>query len=325
MKFGVLQFFSWPNRRGELSVVYQRAMDRIQIMDQTGFDAVWLAEHHFSTYSVCPSVHIMATHIAGKTRNLRIGTAVSLAAFYHPLRLAEEVALLDQLTGGRINWGAGRGFDRKEMEIFDVDVAESRDRFQENVDVVLTAWSSDRFSYQGRFSSFNDVEVLPKPLQQSLPFWVAATSPDAVRWAGEKGYAILMDPHASCSDLGAKYCLYQKTLSESGHNNSQDTPMARLLAIADEDEQAEQIARAGSQWMFGSYFNQDKGGSDAAQSSEKRLQDYVENTVIWGRPERVADRLLELEEEISLNYLMAAPLSHASFTKFVDEVMPRIS
>ncbi len=107
MKFGVLQFFSWPERRVPLETVYKRAFDRIQIMDEGGYDAVWLAEHHFNSYSICPSVHIMGMHVASMTKNLRIGTAVSLAAFYHPLRLAEEVALLDVLTQGRVNWGAG--------------------------------------------------------------------------------------------------------------------------------------------------------------------------------------------------------------------------
>jgi hypothetical protein len=86
MKAGVLQFFSWPKRRVSLETVYERALERIEIMDTTGYDAVWLAEHHFSTYSVCPSVHLMGTHVAARTTNLRIGTAVSLAAFYHPLR-----------------------------------------------------------------------------------------------------------------------------------------------------------------------------------------------------------------------------------------------
>ena len=131
MKFGVLQFFSWPGRRVPLATVYDRALDRIRIMDQGGYDAVWLAEHHFSTYSVCPSVHIMGMHAADITRNLRIGTGVSLAAFYHPLRLAEEVALLDNLSGGRVNWGAGRGFDATEMRVFGVERDESYDRFRE--------------------------------------------------------------------------------------------------------------------------------------------------------------------------------------------------
>ena len=120
MKFGVLQFFSWPGRRVPLATVYERAFQRMEVMDKAGYDAVWLAEHHFSTYSVCPSVHIMGTHIAAHTKRLRIGTAVSLASFYHPLRLAEEVALLDHVSGGRVNWGAGRGFDPTEHKIFGV-------------------------------------------------------------------------------------------------------------------------------------------------------------------------------------------------------------
>jgi len=98
MKLGVLQFFSWPERRVDLATVYARALQRIEIMDRTGYDAVWLAEHHFSSFSVCPSVHMVGTLAAARTKRLRIGTAVSLAPFYHPLRLAEEVALLDLLS-----------------------------------------------------------------------------------------------------------------------------------------------------------------------------------------------------------------------------------
>ena len=90
MKFGVLQFFSWPGRRGNLKDVYDRALERVHIMDQNGYDAVWIAEHHFSTYSVCPSIHMMGVQFAAHTQNLRIGTGVSLAAFYNPVRLAEE-------------------------------------------------------------------------------------------------------------------------------------------------------------------------------------------------------------------------------------------
>ncbi|MGH6972654.1 MAG: LLM class flavin-dependent oxidoreductase, partial [Caulobacteraceae bacterium] len=99
----MLQFFGWADRSIPLHTVYERALERFEVMDETGYDAVWLAEHHFSGYSVCPSVHMMATLAASRTRRMRIGTAVSLAPFYNPLRLAEEVALLDVLSGGRVN------------------------------------------------------------------------------------------------------------------------------------------------------------------------------------------------------------------------------
>src|SRR3712207_2243125 len=134
LRFGVLQFFSWPNRSVPLPTVYARALERIEIMDRSGgYDAVWLAEHHFNTYSVCPSVHIMGTHAAARTERLRIGTAVSLAPMYHPLRLAEEVALLDVLSGGRVNWGAGRGNDPTEFGVFGLDLDSSYAKFREHV------------------------------------------------------------------------------------------------------------------------------------------------------------------------------------------------
>ena len=180
MKVGVLQFFSWPERRVAIETVYERALQRIEIMDRTGYDAVWLAEHHFHSFSVCPSVHMMGVQVAARTRRLRIGTAVSLAAFYHPLRLAEEVALLDVLSGGRVNWGAGRGFDRTEFGAFGVPPEESAPRFQEAVDVVLRAWTTDRLTYEGKYFRCDGIEVLPKPLQRPHPpVWLAASSPDA--------------------------------------------------------------------------------------------------------------------------------------------------
>src|SRR2546429_6308473 len=109
MKIAVLQFFSWPERRVDLASVYARALQRIEIMDQSGYDAVWLAEHHFSSFSVCPSVHMVGVLAAARTKRLRIGTGVSLAPFYHPLRLAEVVALIAAFSGWRATWDAVPG------------------------------------------------------------------------------------------------------------------------------------------------------------------------------------------------------------------------
>ena len=150
-------------------------------------------------------------------KRVRIGMAVSLAAFYNPLRLAEEVAMIDVLSGGRVNWGAGRGFDRSEFEAFGVPVEESSDRFRECVEIVLASWRQERMSYQGRFWKYDGVEVLPKPLQSPHPpVWLAATSPDSIRRAGEGGYDILQDPHATHAEIGVKRELYYQVLREHG-------------------------------------------------------------------------------------------------------------
>ena len=324
MRFGVLQFFSWPERRVPLQEVYARALQRIDIMDRGGYDAVWLAEHHFSTYSVCPSVHLMGMHVADQTQHLRIGMGVSLAAFYHPLRLAEEVALLDNLSGGRVNWGAGRGFDRNEMENFSVSADDSYAKFREHVEIVRQAWQPGALTYHGRFNQFDAVEVLPKPLQDPMPVWIAASSEPAVQWAAQQGHAILMDPHSSHDELGAKRRLYQDTLAAAGHNHDLSIPMARLLAIADTDAEAEAVARAGAEWTVGGYASGKQGGPPSPLSPQERVERYVNEVIIHGSPDKVVDELQRLEATIGLDYLLASPLSHKTFLQLTDKVMPRL-
>jgi alkanesulfonate monooxygenase SsuD/methylene tetrahydromethanopterin reductase-like flavin-dependent oxidoreductase (luciferase family) len=325
MKFGVLQFFSWPGRRGELRQVYERGLERVRIMDANGYDAVWIAEHHFSTYSVCPSIHMMGAHFAANTKRLRIGTGVSLAAFYNPLRLAEEVALLDVLSGGRVNWGAGSGFDATEFRAFGIDRNDRYPQFRENVDIVIKAWAAERLTYRGRYHCFEDIEVLPKPLQDPIPVWMAASSVDSIRWAAEEGFSILMDPHSSMSDIAAKQKVYRETLVEHGHEpEGRDLPVARLLAIAPTDDQAREVAEAGAQWTTGSYV---KNPLALKKQDNERdpVRRYVDEIILWGSPARVADQLREQQEEGHLNYLLCAPLSNQSFRLFTDEVLPRIA
>ena len=320
MKFGILQFFSWPGRRTELSTVYQRAVERIEIMDHNGYDAVWLTEHHFTDYSVCPSIPVLGTYAAARTKNIRIGTGVCLAGFYHPLRLAEEIALLDTLSGGRVNWGAGRGFDMNEFKAFGVPIEESHARFRETVDIVVKAWTNDRLTYEGEFFSFDNVEVLPKPLQQPHPpVWTAASSPGAIEWAASAGHSILMDPHSTHAELGNKWELYRDTLQRHDYSiEGRQTPMARLLAIAATEEKATEVARQGAQWLVDTYVPPEMYGDGDP------VQRYVDNVVIHGTPERVVDELARLNEEIHLDYIIGAPLSHESFMQFTDYVLPRM-
>jgi alkanesulfonate monooxygenase SsuD/methylene tetrahydromethanopterin reductase-like flavin-dependent oxidoreductase (luciferase family) len=321
MKVGVLQFFGWADRSIPLPVIYQRAIERFEIMDRGGYDAVWLAEHHFSSFSVCPSVHMMATMAAARTQRLRIGAAVSLAPFYHPLRLAEEVALLDVLSGGRVNWGAGRGFARLEFEAFGIPVEESAERFRETVEVVLAAWRSEKISHQGHFFRFEDIEVLPRPLQQPHPpVWMAATSEGAIDWAAGRGFSILMDPHCTHADLAAKRVRYGERMAAAGHAaEGRDIPMARLIAVAETEARAEAVARRGAQWTVGSYI---RGGAPAGVDPVER---YVNEVILHGTPERLVDQIQALQETAQLNYLLCAPLSQESFTLLTDRVLPRVA
>ena len=329
MKIGVLQFFSWPERRVELAAVYARALQRIEIMDQSGYDAVWLAEHHFSGFSVCPSVHMMGTLAAARTTRLRIGTGVSLAPFYHPLRLAEEVALLDVLSGGRVNWGAGRGFARVEFENFGVPPEESAARFRETVEIVLRAWTQEKLSFAGTHFNFHDVEVLPKPLQQPHPpVWMAATSEAALEWAAARGFSILMDPHASAREIGRKRRFYGERLAAAGFSlDGRDLPVARLVALAETTPRAAEVARRGAQWIVDSYFgatHRPVGIADPNVPGTDPVERYLDEVILHGTPDAVLDQILRLREEIGLDYLLCAPLSHQTFVMLTEEILPRL-
>jgi alkanesulfonate monooxygenase SsuD/methylene tetrahydromethanopterin reductase-like flavin-dependent oxidoreductase (luciferase family) len=334
VKLGVLQFFSWPGRKTPIEKVYQRALERIEIMDRTGYDAVWLAEHHFNSFSVCPSVTMMGTQIAERTERLRIGTAGTLAGLHHPLHLAEQLAFLDVMSNGRLNWGAARGFDATEFRAFGVERQESAERFREHVLAVLAAWSEERASFEGKYVSFDGIELLPKPAQQPRPpTWMAVSSPPAISWAAEQGFPILMDPHSSHVEIARKRAIWADGFAAAGHDpDAHDIPIARLLAIANTDTEAEAVARRGAGWMLGSYVGKK---SNAVPDSKNAPMDfkpemdpvdrYVDEVMIWGSPAKVVDELAKLGDELPLDYLMAAPLSNETFHLFTDEVLPTIA
>ena len=329
MKFAVLQFFSWPERRVDLTMVYARALGRIGIMDPTGYDAFWLAEHHFSDFSVCPSVHMLGTLAAARTSRLRIGTGVSLAPFYHPLRLAEEVALLDILSGGRVNWGAGRGFARVEFEAFGVPPKESTSRFHEAVEIVLHAWTDQRLSYAGQHFRFDGIEVLPKPMQRPQPpVWMAASSDAAIDWAAGRGFSILMDPHSASADIGRKRRRYAEKLAAAGFSEAgRDIPVARLIALDRNPEKALSVARDGARWIANSYLGaQHRPVMQSGFTPEgvDPIRRYIDEVILHGTPAAVAEQIERLREEIGLDYLLCAPLSHQTFLLLTDDVLPRL-
>jgi alkanesulfonate monooxygenase SsuD/methylene tetrahydromethanopterin reductase-like flavin-dependent oxidoreductase (luciferase family) len=261
---------------------------------------------------------------------LRIGMAVSLAPFYNPLRLAEEVALLDVLSGGRVNWGAGRGFERGEFAAFGIPGEESAPRFHETVDIVLKAWTNQRLTYEGKFYRYDGVEVLPKPLQAPHPpTWMAASSAPAIDWAASQGHSILMDPHASRADLIRKRRHYGTKLAEAGHSDAGRTiPMSRLIAIDETAEKAHAVAKRAAEWMVASYV----GARHDNVRQETRtfggrdpIDFYLDEVIMHGTADSVVDQIRSFGAEIGMTYLMAAPLSSRTFRLLTDSVVPRIA
>ena len=231
MRFGIFCIFDyWP----QVKSVAQYFADMLQLAESAealGFDSFWVSEHHFTNYGgILPRPQILLAALAQRTRTIRLGTAVSLIPFDSPVRLAEDFGLVDVLSGGRLEFGAGRGLFPFEFDGMGIPQDESRARLEEGVEVILKAWQSEPLTYAGRFTNVENLAILPRPLQQPHPpLYVAAVSPDSYAWAGRSGYSILQVLYfASLEVTATQVQSYRAQLKQNGH----DPASKRLIAIS---------------------------------------------------------------------------------------------
>jgi alkanesulfonate monooxygenase SsuD/methylene tetrahydromethanopterin reductase-like flavin-dependent oxidoreductase (luciferase family) len=171
MKFGILYNIDYrPEVHGTSSSYYAQILDEVQLLEELGFDSAWFGEHHYAGYSFgAPAV--IATAAAARTSRLRLGTGVSLIPLHHPLLLAEEYAMLDVLSNGRLEYGIGRGFLNYAYQLMGVDRAQSFERFREGTDLIIKAWTArEPFSFAGKFWQLDDYRLFfPTPVQKPPP------------------------------------------------------------------------------------------------------------------------------------------------------------
>jgi len=240
MKFGVLTLFDHYAEDCSEEQYYKNFFDEVTYAEQLGFDSIWIGEHHFCRY-ICPAPQIVAAAIAQRTKKIRIGTAIVLLPHHDPIRLAEDYALVDLLSGGRLDFGVGRGFIKATYDGFNQSMAESRDRFNESLEVIERAWQQTRFSYQGKFYQANNVTILPRPLQKPSPpiFMAAAASPESFVAAGEKGHSILLAPFLqSRGALKENVQLYKQMLERGGFSSDSVDIVAGYHSFIDDSSES---------------------------------------------------------------------------------------
>src|SRR5438105_3900141 len=191
IKFGTFLLMQSPSARSSQEI-YSRAIDIAQAAETLGFRNIWLAEHHFSTYGYLSRPAQVATYIAAKTTRLRVGTAVIVVPLHHPLVIAEEIATLDVLAGGRVDIGLGRGYQYYEFERLGLELESARTRWEESVDIILQALSGEPFSYSGSLFQIPETTIFPQPMQKPHPpIWVTAQSPQSVEATVRRGFNLL--------------------------------------------------------------------------------------------------------------------------------------
>jgi alkanesulfonate monooxygenase SsuD/methylene tetrahydromethanopterin reductase-like flavin-dependent oxidoreductase (luciferase family) len=204
MKFGV--FTVADHYPGELprttARFYAELLEQAEAADALGFDSFWVAEHHFHEYGVIPRPPVWMAAAAQRTRRIRLGAGVVVLPFDNPLRTAEDYAMVDILSGGRLDLGVGSGYLAHEYAGFGVDATSKRERFDEALDVLLRAWSGERFSYAGKHHQVHDVQLNVRPLQRPHPrVWVAVLRNEAAPFVGARGLPVMTIPYAATEQV----------------------------------------------------------------------------------------------------------------------------
>jgi alkanesulfonate monooxygenase SsuD/methylene tetrahydromethanopterin reductase-like flavin-dependent oxidoreductase (luciferase family) len=219
VEFGVFTEFSQAPGMSE-AVAFEHALAEVAATEALGYDAIWLAEIHFQKdRSVLAAPLAIAAALAGRTSRITLGIAVQVLPLSHPLHIAEDVATIDHLSGGRVDLGVGRSGLPAHYTGFNIPYSESRDRFLETLDVLVKAWTQERFSHEGRYFQFRDVCLVPKPRQRPHPpIRIAATTQDTYPMVGRMGYPIFLAVRtSSISELTRWIGGYHAAWTAAGH------------------------------------------------------------------------------------------------------------
>jgi len=345
MKFGL--HYQLPCSDSQSPVQrYRDTLEQAAYAEALGFESVWPVEQHFnSELSILPSPLLMLAALAERTTTLRLGIAIVLLPLSHPVRVAEEIATLDVLSNGRVEFGIGRGSIPTHFTGFGLAQAESRERMLESLKIILQAWTKDRFSFHGRFWTVDNLAVVPKPVQQPYPpIHVAANSIDTFELMGELGYPICVasqvNPFHKIREL---LPLYRQARNAVGHpdRGGEDVTVLMPLYVADSPVRVRsEVEPSISRWLqtIATIYT-----SQGAEMKNSRVQEVLErvrrmtyeqvceNMAVFDTPDGCVQRLQQFAQEFAMGRVICwfnpgGMVPHAqvmqSMELFAAKVMP---
>jgi alkanesulfonate monooxygenase SsuD/methylene tetrahydromethanopterin reductase-like flavin-dependent oxidoreductase (luciferase family) len=319
-------------------------IDEAVYADEIGLHSAWIGEHHFSTLGVLSCPDLALTYVAARTRRIRLAPAVTVLPLHHPIRVAEQWATLDLLSGGRVDFAAGRGYDRREYNPLGVSFDDNQSIFEEGMEVVRRLWSADApISHRGRHFAFDDVAITPQPVQRPIPAYVGSFSRPSIELAARLGCGLIVAPFAAALSFGGLRQvadLYHATCAKHG------TTPGRLMCsyfihFADTPD-AEAAARARQIRYYRECVIPAFPGDPATAPPSYRYfidmvarlqtvqpEDLTENSVLLGSPSRIAEVLKRVEaagfDEVILYFnvgLKPHPQVKDEMARFMADVAP---
>ena len=333
MRFGTFHLIGSPDM-APAQQRFDQTLRQIELADALGLDTAWVAEHHFSNYGYSANPLLLIARACASAPRIRFGQAVVVTPFWHPLRLAEDIAITDLLTGGRLEVGLGRGYQPLEFHGFDVPQASSRAIFEEQVALVRLAWTTDDFTFTGQhYRIAEPVTVLPRPLQQPHPpLWLAVQSETSLDWAAANGCDVLLTGGGTDWDQLGAWCARFKERRAAGRIG-----MLRHVLVTETEAEAREAGWQ-SRWQR-AVADRLRKGEQRIQAGRNSLAGYVPDVsdevwwdrIVYGTPERCI-RQLRRQAELGVTDCLAwfdiGGLEHSAVERsmrlFASEVMPAL-
>jgi len=296
---------------------YESFIEYVIEADRLGFKQLFMVEHHFTGQGQVSASMTVLAYLAARTQHIRLGTAVVVLPWHNPVLIAEQVATLDLLTGGRVDFGVGKGYRKAEFEGFCIPIDEATERFDEAMEIIRKAWTTEgRFSHRSKHWHYENIVVEPEPLQRPHPpLWLAAGSHDSIRRAAREGYNLLLDQLAQTDQIIQRIAIFREECAKIGR--AYDPLMVAtarpLQMIHHESERA------------AAYETRKRVLSVIGDLARDKLPDRVEDDTasLLGTPDEVIAKLKELEAGGATNILLVDPnASVANLRAFAREVMP---
>jgi alkanesulfonate monooxygenase SsuD/methylene tetrahydromethanopterin reductase-like flavin-dependent oxidoreductase (luciferase family) len=311
--------------------LYAAMLKQVETAEALGFDSIWLTEHHFTDDGYLPAMMPAAAAIAARTTRVTIGTYVLLAPFQHPLKLAEDAAVVDVISNGRLRLGIGQGYRQEEFDGFGVTRSERLGRTLETIEILKKAWTGERFNHEGKYFRLNDVRVLPAPASKPHPeiLW-GAGAPKAIR----RGAAL--DMSFACVGGRKEIGIYLDALKELGKDPARYSIVnSRVVYISDTEAEAWNDARGALMYqaeLYGKWLSAAAGTSDQSRVLIRPDPDRLRRTSILGPPAQVRERIAEIVETTPLTELIVVTQlpgldpakAMRSLERFGREVLPAI-
>ncbi|MGI5242229.1 LLM class flavin-dependent oxidoreductase [Dactylosporangium sp. CA-139066] len=344
MKFGVMNLF--PAEGGDDADVLRDTLQEIQLADELGFDSCWLAEHHFSRYGILGNPLMLGTALAERTKNITIGTAVLVLPLHDPLRVAEDAALLDILSGGRLVLGVGRGYQPQEFSGFKKDRNANKELYKETVDILKLAWNDSDWSYEGKHFQYSNMNIYPKPVTPGGPPILHGTSsPDTFRQRGLAGDRIIVSSSFTpMQRIKENYDSYRSALAEGGHSaEGFDLPFMQQIWVG--ESAAGLNAAAESALNYYRSVGKVIPGSDEAIESEREYYEKVKRNINlltvektlthggnFGSVDRVVDTIGRIGQELGVTHYIGwfhipsldRKIAMDSMETFATKVIPQL-